>query len=176
MMKPITPGGHIDQLLRQTRAHHVQLSVMADVKANILLTLSSLLITFSIRYLSDPYLKWPVIVLIAFCMATVTSAAYSVMPKLDFQWRPSGRPPRVNMLFFGNFMNMSYDEYLEVMEDTLDDPAQVYEMQIREVYELGVFLAQKKYRFIRLAYQLLIAGMFASGLIWLVVELALWLR
>lgn len=30
-MKINNPGGHLDQMLRQTRAHHVQLSSMADI-------------------------------------------------------------------------------------------------------------------------------------------------
>ena len=50
-MNVLQSGNHIDHLLRQTRMHHVQLSSMADVKANMMLTLASLVITFCIRYL-----------------------------------------------------------------------------------------------------------------------------
>ena len=34
------PGAHLDHMIRQTRIHHVQLSSMADIKANMLLTVS----------------------------------------------------------------------------------------------------------------------------------------
>ncbi|MCA9975802.1 MAG: hypothetical protein KC413_08625 [Anaerolineales bacterium] len=165
------PGTHIDHLLRQTRMHHTQLSAMADVKANILLTLASLMITFSIRYLSEPYLKWPVLVLILFCLATVVAAAYAVMPKLDFKHRPNVENPECNILFFGSFMNLDYDEYVTVMERVINDPALVYETQVREVYELGVFLARKKYRFIRLGYMIFITGLIVSGLVFGAIEL-----
>ena len=67
-MTPITPGTHLDHLLRQTRMHHVQLSAMADVKANIMLTLAAVVTTFSIGYLNDPLLRWPVVVLIFFIL------------------------------------------------------------------------------------------------------------
>lgn len=165
------PGTHMDHLLRQTRMHHTQLSSMADVKANILLTLSSLMITFSIRYLSDPYLKWPVLSLILFCMATVVAAAYAVMPKLDFKYRPDMENPECNVLFFGSFMNLHYEEYAAIMERVLNNPTLVYESQVREVYELGVFLARKKYRFIRLGYMIFIAGLFVSGIVFGIVEM-----
>lgn len=48
------PAGHLDQMVRQTRAHHVQLSAMADAKANMMLTISAIVGPLSIRYLQDP--------------------------------------------------------------------------------------------------------------------------
>ena len=104
-MTPISPANHLDHLLRQTRMHHAQLSAMADVKANIMLTLAAVVTTFSIGYLSDPLLRWPVIVLILFCLCTIFFAAYAVMPKLDFDFRPNLEKLDCNILFFGSFMN-----------------------------------------------------------------------
>lgn len=165
-------SGHLDQMLRQTRQHHVQLSAMADVKANILLTLSSLIITFGIGYLSDPVLRWPVLVLILFCLATIVSAAYAVMPKLNFT-RQNEPQSGQNILFFGNFMHLSYPDYLEAMEKVMHTPGAAYEAQVREVYELGLFLGHKKYRFIRLAYLCFISGLFLAGIVFVIVEMAL---
>ena len=48
------PGGHLDQMMRQTRAHHVQLSLMADRKANMMMTVASLLVPLSLRYIQSP--------------------------------------------------------------------------------------------------------------------------
>jgi hypothetical protein len=165
------PGGHLDQLLRQTRNHHTQLSSMADVKANMLLTLSSLVVTFSLRYLSDPYLRWPVIVLTFFCFITIFMAAYAVMPKLNFRFRPNLEDPNCNILFFGSFMNLKYDEFMAAMEHVLSDPARTYEAQVREVYELGVFLGRQKYLYIRRAYVSFLTGLVAGGLVLILVEL-----
>ena len=66
-MEITNPGAHVDQLLWQTRWHHVQLISMADVKSNMLLTMASVIITLSIRYVTDPRLRWPAIVLMIFC-------------------------------------------------------------------------------------------------------------
>jgi hypothetical protein len=38
-------SAHVDHLMRATQFHHVQLSAMADVKANMLLTMSSVVMT-----------------------------------------------------------------------------------------------------------------------------------
>ena len=158
-------GSHLDHFIRQTRVHHMHLSSMADMKANMMLTVSALVITFSIGHLSDPSLRWPVLVLVASCLATVVSAVYAVMPKLNTTFRPDLDRPDCNILFFGNFMNLEYEEYARLMETVMNDPSRVYEAQVREVYELGVFLGRRKYVYIRLAYLFFIGGLLASVVI-----------
>jgi hypothetical protein len=61
-------------------------------------------------------------------------------------------------------MNLEYDEFAEAMEKILNDPSSTYEAQVREVYELGVFLGRKKYPYIRRAYMFFISGLIVSGL------------
>ena len=170
-MPPIVPANHLDQLIRQTRMHHVQLSAMADVKANIMLTLAAVVTTFSIGYLNDPLLRWPVIVLILFCILTIFFAAYAVMPKLDYDFQPNLERMDCNILFFGSFMNMDYEDYAEVMNELMQMPARAYEAQIREVYELGVYLGYQKYRYVRLAYQSFLVGLICTGLVLILVEI-----
>ena len=170
-MTPIAPGTHLDHLLRQTRVHHMQLSSMADVKANIMLTLAAVVTTFSIGYLSDPILRWPVVVLILFCIVTVFFAAYAVMPKLDFDFQPEAKNLDCNILFFGNYMNLDYETFRGIMEGIMQSPENTYEAQIREVYELGVYLGYKKYRYVRLAYLTFIAGLVSGGLVFVLVEI-----
>ena len=170
-MTPIASATHLDHLLRQTRMHHVQLSAMADVKANIMLTLAAVVTTFSIGYLSDPVLRWPVVVLILFCVATVFFAAYAVMPKLNFDFQPEVKNPNCNILFFGNFMNLNYEAFRDIMTEVMESPENTYEAQIREVYELGVYLGHQKYRYVRLAYRTFIGGLVSSGLVLIVVEI-----
>ena len=98
-------GSHLDHLLRQTRMHHMQLSSMEDMKANILLTMASVVITLSVRYVSAPHLKWSTIVLIVFCLSTIGLATYVVMPKTPFWLKPKSEVgisnPWFNLLFSG---------------------------------------------------------------------------
>jgi len=168
-------GGHIDQLLRQTRAHHVQLSTMADFKANILMTMSSVVLTLSVRYLSDPLLRLPAILLMIACLLTLALAVYAVMPKAvspPHHHQPKLDDPSFNLLFFGNFCEMNYEAYRESMQQALSRPDAVYELMIREIYLLGMFLASKKYRYVRLAYISFLSGFLVSGLVLAVLFLA----
>jgi hypothetical protein len=51
------------------------------------------------------------------------------------------------------------------MAAAMDDYQKTYEIQVREVYTLGQYLATRKYRFVRLAYGTFIAGLVSSALI-----------
>ena len=165
-MKINQPGAHLDHLLRQTRMHHVQLSSMADFKANILLTMSSVVMTLSVPHVFKPDFRWAFIILIAFCALTAGLAAYAVMPKMPLSLRRGPRPditsPSFNVLFFGDFTRLTYQEFEEAMEHLMNDPSRAYQAQVREIYVLGTFLAAKKYRFLRLAYLAFITGVFTS--------------
>ncbi|PIX45971.1 MAG: hypothetical protein COZ57_14025, partial [Armatimonadetes bacterium CG_4_8_14_3_um_filter_66_20] len=86
------PASHLDHLLRQTRMNQLQLSQMADVKANMLLTLASVVVTLCLRYLTDPLLRWTATVFILFSLLTVLLAAYAVMPKTPLKIRHGEHP------------------------------------------------------------------------------------
>lgn len=175
-MKIEKPGQHLDHMLRTTRWHHVQLSSMADMKANILLTMSAVVITLAAPQVFKENFQWPFIVLIAFCLLTVGLAAYAVMPKFPLSAREKPRPdvhnPMFNLLFFGDFIRLGQPEFETAMEEMLNDHNRVYEVQVREIYLLGTFLARKKYRFLRLAYLSFITGLFTSFVMMLVSVLA----
>ena len=167
------PGAHLDHMLRQTRIHHVQLSSMADIKANMLLTLASLVFTIAAPQAMKPQLRWPALVLMAFCLITIGFTIYAVMPKVTMRERggnvPEKRDEMFNLLFFGDFVEMPYEKFANDMEKILNDPSQLYEAQVREIYTLGSFLAKKKYRFLRLAYQTFLAGLLASAVTFVIV-------
>jgi hypothetical protein len=167
-MKIDAPSGHLDQLLRQTRAHHVQLSTMADHKASMLLTVSMIVITFISPRATDPMLRWPALILCASSLATVILAAIAVMPKIHLPGLGGGKVDPdgrfFNILFFGDFANLSLDEYESRMTKVLNDSDASYEVMIREIYTMGVFLARQKYRYIRLAFSVFIVGLIASGI------------
>jgi hypothetical protein len=159
------PGGHIDHLLRQTRMNLIQLSSMADMKASMLVTVASVVMTLAVRYLDDPGLRHAVIVLGLFCLLTVILATYAAMPRISVPpdgGNPDVASPSFNILFFGDFAGMRYDDYRDAMERALDDHNQTYEIMVREVYTLGQFLAFRKYRYVRLAYIAFIAGLVSS--------------
>ncbi len=56
------PRQQLDHMLRETRIHLISFSQMADTKANILLSISSVLLSISLTKVSDPRFTGAVIV------------------------------------------------------------------------------------------------------------------
>jgi hypothetical protein len=168
-MKIQQAGSHLDHMLRQTRVHHVQLSVMADVKANGLMTIAAIMITFSAPFIVREQFRFAVISLMISSLLTIVLATFAVMPGTPLRIKKTTPPdvyhPKFNLLFFGNFVSIEYEQFAAAMEEMMNDPSKTYEAQVCEIYALGVFLAAKKYRLLRFAYLAFVIGLFISLLL-----------
>ena len=171
-MKINQPSGHLDQMVRQTRAHHVQLSQMADSKASMIMTVASILVPLSIRYLQTPEFRAAAIIMIGFCILTVVLSAYAALPKTRSKQTAEHISPTqdsfFNLLFFGSFAGMDYSEFEEAMEEVMNNSDKMYEVQIREVYIMGQYLERSKFRFVRLSYLSFITGLIISSCVYIV--------
>jgi len=171
-MEIMQPASHLDQMIRQTRAHHVSLSSLADRKANMILTISSLMIPLSINFLYDERSHLAAVILIGFCVLTILLAAIAAMPKIKTNNKTEATPDinetSFNLLFFGSFARMSYAEYQNAMEVMMNDSNAVYETQVREIYTMGKYLAKKKYRYVQFSYLSFIAGVLASSIVYII--------
>mgnify|MGYP006073903915 CR=1 FL=1 len=163
------PAAHIDNMLRQTRQHHVTLSSMADAKANMLLTMSSVVTTLCLPQLDNVTYRPALAALMLFCLITIYFACHVVMPGSSLSNRPEAdlklNNPTFNPLFFGDFHTLKFDHYLTLMEETMNNPSLSYEVQLREIYGLGQYLAKKKYRMLRLGYLAFLTGFGSATLI-----------
>ena len=171
-MEIIQSAAHLDQMIRQTRSHHVSLSLMADNKANMMLTVSTLLVPLSIRFLYDPQTQLAAMTMVAFSLLTVMFSAYAAMPKLPSRKRYSGpidiMAPSFNILFFGSFSQMTFAQYEEAMGEVMNDHNKAYQVQLKEIYDIGQYLAHKKYRFVQYAYYSFLTGIIFSSFIYVI--------
>lgn len=163
------PGAHLDQMIRQTRAHHVQLSQLADVKASVLLTTAALVVPLTLNLTSDPGLRIPALIMIGASLVTVCLAGYGTMPKFGRRFRRDAQR-RMDLLFFADFAHLEYEEWLDRLQPVMNDPSFAYETQLHEIYQLGRYLERAKYLYIRLAYAAFIGGVTVSSAAWLVLR------
>lgn len=153
-----------DYLMQSAHRHHIQLSQMADNKASMLITVSSLVLTLSLSRLNEPELRVSIIVLASFTLASLLMAILAVLPKyrplrLD---DPKKLPSFFNPVFFAHFSELSRDEFFEVLGKTLRHDAAVYEVLANDLYGIGSYLARHKYRYLRFAYLFFLSGFFCA--------------
>ena len=68
---------------------------------------------------------------------------------------------KVNLLFFGNFHKMSFDNFEEGMLDVMSDRDYLYKSLMKDLYFLGIVL-DKKYKILRIAYNVFMTGIILS--------------
>jgi hypothetical protein len=147
-----------DHLLRLLQQHHVQLSTMADTKANIIITVSSIVLTLVLGRVTDPDLRVGLIVLGVFTLLALLLAILAVLPKYRHTKKIEGAlPAEFNVMFFGHFSGLDRERFLREMAQKMM-PGQAYESVLKDVYSLGMYLAQHKYPYLRLSYLFFLTG------------------
>lgn len=143
------------QALRTTQQHHVQLSLMADHKANMLIGATFIVFTLAIGQSQTGQMSIPLMILAIAAFASAGLAAIAVMPA--FTPRKGGP---TNLLFFGGFSGLSEEEFVErLLSEEFETQETVYRAMLRDIYQMGVVLGRKKYRFLGWAYRVFLIGL-----------------
>jgi predicted metal-dependent HD superfamily phosphohydrolase len=171
------PSKGIETMFRITSGNNQKLSDMADNKAQILITVNSIILSAIISLLlrkleESSYLSYPTFALLVVAVVTIVISILATRPSI-----PAGtfsiddiEKKKVNLLFFGNFYNMNLEEYTHGMKQVMDDRDFLYETLIKDVYFQGVVLG-RKYHLLRLAYNVFMFGLIGSVLGFIVVSL-----
>lgn len=149
-----------DYSIMQAQRHHVALSQMADNKANIIITVSSIVLTLAMGRLNDPALHGGMKTLAGFTLIALLLAILAVLPK----YRPlrlsdpKKLPANFNIMFFAHFAELPREDFFKLWADALRTDAAVYENMVNDLYSIGIYLSRHKYRYLRFSYVFFLAG------------------
>ena len=158
----------VDSMFKLTARNQINLSQIADNKSNILISLNGIIISLALatlvsKFKQEPTIVVPTIIFIVFNLTTIVLAILSTRPNIS-----SGKFSRediiqqkVNLIFFGNFYNMSLEEYEWAVAEMINDDPYLYSTLTKDQYSLGKVLA-KKYRLLRWAYNVFMVGLVIS--------------
>ena len=165
------PDRGIETMFRTTYRTHINLSDLADNKANILLSINAIIISIVFTSLVDQFQDNIPMVIAGFCvltvnMGTIVFAILATRPKVNsgvFS-REDILAKKTNLLFFGNFYRMDLDDYQWGINQMMNDAEYLYGSMAKDIYFLGKVLA-KKFQLLRIAYNIFMYGMGISILI-----------
>lgn len=178
-IEPRTPGDErrfatvkshaaLDYALRTVQQSQVHMSSMADAKANILITVCSIVLTLGITQLGSPLLRWPLAILTATTLVSLLLAILAVLPADRWPRTATGEvdvdAPWFNLLFFGHFARLPRDRFEKMLEEMMHDDTRLYTMIARDIYGQGLVLGQKKYRLLRWSYLVFLVGVFTTSI------------
>ena len=164
------PEKGVETAFRVALKNHMKLSDIADAKANILLSVNAIIISVALSTLipkldnpSNAHLIWPAISLIGFSVVAIIFSIFSTRPKVTQGTftREDIRNRKVNLLFFGNFHDVSLEDYKYGMHEMMQDKGYLYDSLITDLYFLGKVL-HKKYNLLRITYNVFLVGLLIS--------------
>ena len=166
------PDRGIETMYRVTLRNHIKLSDIADTKANILLSVSAIILSIALSTLfpkldkpDNYYLIYPTLLFLLVSVVTMIFSILSTRPKVTSGTftKEDVTNRKVNLLFFGNFHKMPLEDFQEGMTELMNDRDYLYKSLMKDLYFLGIVL-DKKYRLLRIAYTIFMVGIIISVL------------
>jgi predicted metal-dependent HD superfamily phosphohydrolase len=164
------PKKGIETMFRISASKNVRISEMADNKANIMISVNSIIISVILGLMvknleSNSNLIVPTILLLVVNVSTIIYSVLATRPKItDGVFTPEQvKNKTVNLLFFGSFYNMNFKEYDEALNAMMKDGEFLYGTLSRDMFWQGKVLG-RKYRLLRISYSIFLYGIVAAVL------------
>ena len=163
----------VDNILRVNHGNQMRLGLMADAKANIMITVASIVFSITIANLDNETMKWPLLVFALGSFFSLLFAIFAIIPNTNYPKKKGSQEidrdsPLFNPLFFGHFAHLPIDEYKEDYANTLMTDDKVYDAMAGDIYGQGKVLALSKYKFLKWSYMSFLWGMSGAIIVFLV--------
>jgi predicted metal-dependent HD superfamily phosphohydrolase len=168
--KQAKPIRGVETMFRTTSTNHLRLSEMADAKANIMITVNSIMASILVSVLfrkleEDHRLLIPAMLFMTTSLVSIVFAILVTRPNVTqgVFTKEDINKKRANLLFFGNFHKMKLEDYQDGVDAMMNDSEFLYGSMTRDIYNLGVVLG-RKYKLLRIAYSFFMIGFVVSML------------
>jgi predicted metal-dependent HD superfamily phosphohydrolase len=172
------PRRGIETMFRSIYRNHINLSSIADSKANMMISINSLIISITLTLLGaklsllgtsfkqNQIVIYPILTLLLTSLAAIIFAILSAKPKVshgieDLQGLKKGN---FSILFFGNYTRISLKEFEMEMRELMKSEDELYGNMIKDLYYLGKVLSIK-YKLIKISYIVFMSGLIFTILV-----------
>ena len=165
-------GRGVETMFRVTMKSHIELSAIADTKANILLSVNAIIISVALSGLvpkldnaSNGFLVYPTLILLVFSVSSIVLSVLSTRPNVSnvTVTREMIKSNSTNILFFGNFYKMNLKDFEWGIDYLMQNEDTLYNSLTKDLYFLGLVL-ERKYRLLRITYTVFMIGIILSAL------------
>ncbi|MEL7425443.1 MAG: Pycsar system effector family protein [Bacteroidota bacterium] len=172
-LEPQLPVRGAQTYFRAVYRNHINLSAIADNKANIMISVNSILISVLITFLSyrniaetQPAILLPVVIFLVTGISSLVFAVLSARPKVTNINAAQADKPSKGLAFFGNFVHLSSEVFEDAIDDMFHSSSLLYSNMVQDLYHLGKVLDQK-YRYLSIAYNIFMVGLIVTVLLFL---------
>ena len=154
--EPFLPRLLASNALRANLSKHMTLNQMADNKASMIMTASSLMLTISVTQYDKLDLSTFLVLMVTGGLAILFSI-FAIIPTLHVKGI-------LNLFYFRSFAQVSEDEFKAAFKEAIADKEKLYDAYLREIYYLGKHRLTHKYFWIRNGLWVLLLGLAVAAL------------
>lgn len=166
------PRRGTETMYRATYRNHINLSQIADSKANMMISINTIIMSVIITvvggsftlteraFIENVRYTVPIAILLVGSLVSVIFAVISARPnvtqkKVNLE---KIREKKSSVLFFGNFSNMALKDFIRNMHELMNSKELLYDNMTVDLYYLGLVLTQK-YRMLRISYNIFMSAL-----------------
>ena len=165
-------------LFRITIGNQVDQIAIADGKANMIISVNTIIISLvvaglgsgmsftDLNFLQFPQVIAPLTILMLGCTVSAVCSILAAKPRLMKEGGVKD-PETTSLLFFGNFHKMPLKDYIDEMYEVIKSPTNVYRSLIIDLYFNGQVLS-RKYRLLAYSYTAFLVGLVSCVVIYLI--------
>ncbi len=166
------PGSNrgIETMLRSAYRVQMELTALADNKANMMTSINGIIISVIIAAVApkldtNPWLLIPSTVILVGTLISIVFSILAARPRVNTApiTLEDLEHSEGNLLFFGNFANLDKYHFTQGMLKLMADREVMYETMIHNLHDLGLVL-KKKFALLKIAYNAFMAALVAGVL------------
>lgn len=158
----------VETLFRLASKNHYTLNTMVDRKSSILISINGIILSIIIGTVmnqldQDPHLIVPVIMILVTNLISIVYAVFATRPAIKHgKFSTSHNAEKSNnLLFYGNYMDKSEEEYVSGMNGLIDNGEELYNSISRDIYYTGKSI-NRKFKYLRLSFNIFMIGIVLS--------------
>ena len=171
-------GRGIETMFRSTYRVHLDLTSLADSKANIMISINGLILSIILAAIApkidtNAWLVFPTVTMLVSCVVAIIFAVLAA--------RPRGKPQAnltlddvlnrdVNLLYFGNSSQLSEGDFITGLTRMVENQDDLYRNMMRDIYGMASVLS-RKFALLRTSYTVFMIGVSVSVLAFILVFL-----
>jgi len=168
----------IQTMFRSIYRSHINLSSIADNKANMMIRVNSMIISVALTLVGAKFsfmgtsfkqnliIIYPIMSLLLTGLVTIIFAILAAKPRITHKVHDAEdiQNKKGSILFFGNYSSVKLDEFKGGMKEMIKDRDTIYDNMMTDLYCLGKVLT-RKYYLINISYLIFMTGLIMTGLI-----------
>lgn len=165
-------GRGIDTLYRANYRNHINLSAIADGKANMMISINTILISVIVTLsgaslsvskgfdIENLRFTIPILTLLVGALISVVFAVLSARPKVTNKEVDMNdvKENKISLLYFGMFLGIPKQEFVSYLSQLKKDQQKLYDSMSLDLYNLGIVL-KEKYRLLSISYNTFMLGL-----------------